>query len=151
MFCQKCGAENKDGAAFCNSCGASLRLDAPAPTPGPQPYICKSCGNQTQPGDVFCSKCLTGIPVELRIQKSAIAPSKHNTIIQAKIATKQEQVAGISQVGPVLLVIIGLPALLLYIIPGLVLIGIAIWWSQSRENEKKKLQNEIKELEAELE
>jgi hypothetical protein len=24
MFCQKCGAENKDGAAFCNSCGAAL-------------------------------------------------------------------------------------------------------------------------------
>ena len=26
MFCQKCGTENKDGAAFCNSCGADLRL-----------------------------------------------------------------------------------------------------------------------------
>ena len=24
MFCQKCGAENKDGAAFCNACGAAL-------------------------------------------------------------------------------------------------------------------------------
>jgi hypothetical protein len=24
MFCQKCGAVNKDGAAFCNSCGAAL-------------------------------------------------------------------------------------------------------------------------------
>jgi hypothetical protein len=25
MFCQKCGAENPDGAAFCNSCGAALK------------------------------------------------------------------------------------------------------------------------------
>jgi uncharacterized membrane protein YvbJ len=24
MFCPKCGTENKDGAAFCNSCGANL-------------------------------------------------------------------------------------------------------------------------------
>ena len=24
MFCQKCGKENPDGAAFCNSCGAPL-------------------------------------------------------------------------------------------------------------------------------
>jgi hypothetical protein len=24
MFCQKCGAVNKDGSAFCNSCGTSL-------------------------------------------------------------------------------------------------------------------------------
>ena len=150
MFCQKCGAENKEGAAFCNSCGANLSLVA-APVPGSESYICKSCGNRTLPGDVFCNKCLTGIPVELRIPKSVLAPSKHNTVVQAKIATKKEQIAGISQIGPTLLVIIGLPALLLYIIPGLLLIGIAIWWSQSRENEKKKLQNEIKELELELE
>lgn len=25
MYCQKCGKENPDGAAFCNSCGASLQ------------------------------------------------------------------------------------------------------------------------------
>jgi hypothetical protein len=25
MFCQKCGKENKEGAAFCNACGADLR------------------------------------------------------------------------------------------------------------------------------
>ena len=24
MFCQKCGKENSDGAAFCNSCGVSF-------------------------------------------------------------------------------------------------------------------------------
>ena len=26
MFCNKCGAENKDGAAFCSKCGAQLRM-----------------------------------------------------------------------------------------------------------------------------
>jgi hypothetical protein len=77
--------------------------------------------------------------------------SKQNRIIQRKIATKKEQIAGISEVGPILLCLLGIPALFLYIIPGLVIIGISIWWSSSRENEKKKLRNEIKELEAELE
>jgi hypothetical protein len=45
---------------------------------------------------------------------------------------------------------LGLPALLLYVIPGLVLMGIAAWGSTSRENERKKLQNEVKELRVEL-
>lgn len=28
MFCQKCGKENSDDAAFCNSCGASLKIQS---------------------------------------------------------------------------------------------------------------------------
>ena len=36
------------------------------------------------------------------------------------------------------------------IILGLIFIGFGIWWSSSRENEKKRLQNEIRELELEL-
>ena len=32
MFCQKCGSNNNDGAAFCNDCGADLRLVPINPT-----------------------------------------------------------------------------------------------------------------------
>jgi|SRR5208283_4497363 len=105
MFCQKCGKENTDGAAFCNSCGAPI---------------------------------------------VTVGASPKNKVIQAKIQTKREQVEGISQIGPILLCLLGLPCLLLYIIPGAIMIGVAIWWSSSRENEKKKLENEIKELQAEM-
>jgi len=38
VFCPKCGAQNADGAAFCNSCGASLAAATPpmgTPTSSP--------------------------------------------------------------------------------------------------------------------
>lgn len=31
MFCQKCGADNKDDAALCNSCGANLNEQSTSP------------------------------------------------------------------------------------------------------------------------
>ena len=31
MTCPACGADNPDGARFCNSCGAGLAVEAPAP------------------------------------------------------------------------------------------------------------------------
>ncbi|ABS55030.1 hypothetical protein Mboo_0512 [Methanoregula boonei 6A8] len=42
MFCQKCGKENPDNAAFCNSCGADLRSAPVAPIPQPETII-SSC------------------------------------------------------------------------------------------------------------
>lgn len=33
MFCQKCGEENKDSAAFCNKCGTDLRMVIVFPEP----------------------------------------------------------------------------------------------------------------------
>jgi uncharacterized membrane protein YvbJ len=158
MYCQKCGAENKNDAKFCDRCGAGMQYIPVVPLQeesAPQPIVCKSCGNQTEPGDVYCKKCTAGIPVELRVPAKSPVPtiSKHNTIIMAKIATKKQQINDISQVGPVILVILGILFCLTIfgIILGLIFIGVAIWWSSSRENEKNKLQSEIKELEVELE
>jgi uncharacterized membrane protein YvbJ len=111
MFCQKCGKENTDGAAFCNSCGALI---------------------------------------------VTVGASPKNKVIQAKIQTKREQIAGISQVGPVLVCLLGILFLFmglfegLVFIVGIILLGFTIWWSSKRENEKKKLENEIKELQAEM-
>ena len=59
MFCQKCGKENSNDAAFCNSCGADLRR---APIPPADPLLtgsCQSCGMPIKPGEKLCSKCLS--------------------------------------------------------------------------------------------
>ena len=47
MYCQKCGASNKDDAAFCSACGAPLASTAAgsatsAPSYGPSPVPQKS-------------------------------------------------------------------------------------------------------------
>jgi class 3 adenylate cyclase len=43
--CVACGHENREGAAFCDECGATLQ---PA---------CTSCGAQNRPGAKFCDSC----------------------------------------------------------------------------------------------
>lgn len=158
MFCQKCGMENKDGASFCNSCGADLRLipipATPASEPVPEPIPCKSCGTIIPYGEIYCPKCFVRSPwPDLEQIKKPVAKTKHNEVIQAKIATKEEQIKGISQTGPILTVIFGILVCLTLvgIIFGLIIIGFAVWWSSSRENEKKKLQGEIAELKTEME
>lgn len=70
-------------------------------------------------------------------------------VIDAKINTRKEQINSIGHLGPLLLGILGIFGLALYIVPGIILLGLAYWWSMSRENERVRLENEIKELEAE--
>ncbi|MFC2022993.1 DUF4190 domain-containing protein [Chloroflexota bacterium] len=39
MYCPKCGAENPEGASFCQKCGAGLTQPIPASAPAPQQPI----------------------------------------------------------------------------------------------------------------
>jgi len=45
MRCSKCGAENREGARFCDKCGATLSLK------------CPSCGAENRPDAKFCDSC----------------------------------------------------------------------------------------------
>src|SRR5215472_14675140 len=45
MRCGACGAENPDGARFCEQCGAALELR------------CAHCGAAARPGARFCVAC----------------------------------------------------------------------------------------------
>ena len=45
MRCKKCEADNREGARFCDKCGAKLS------------YLCRSCGAENRPDARFCDSC----------------------------------------------------------------------------------------------
>jgi class 3 adenylate cyclase/tetratricopeptide (TPR) repeat protein len=47
MRCQKCSAENREGAKFCTQCATSLRR------------LCQKCGGENPPEARFCADCAT--------------------------------------------------------------------------------------------
>ena len=116
-------------------------------------YTCPSCGKVHQ-SPVACPWCgaavLSGSSTEEKI--TAPPDTKENKVIRAKIKTRRDQADAISQTGPILLFLFGAVVCItiIGILLGIILVGISIIWSNSRENEKKRLENEIKELEAEL-
>ena len=51
MKCIKCGAEIKDGAKFCQACGAKQEM------PIEEKRFCRACGAPLKPGAAFCTAC----------------------------------------------------------------------------------------------
>src|SRR4029450_5753159 len=71
MQCPSCGFDNREGAKFCNECGAPLALR------------CASCGSENPSGAKFCSQCGTalsgaGAPASAksRMRKGAQRPGR---------------------------------------------------------------------------
>lgn len=72
----------------------------------------------------------------------------NDALIAAKIHTKEEEIKACSQIGPWTVAIVGAVAFFAvsWIIGGLIVAAGCVW-GVMRENQQKKLQNEIKELE----
>jgi len=109
--------------------------------------FCQKCGKENPDGATFCNSC--GVSMQAA---GPSAKDQHNEVIRAKIQTKKDEIARISYWGPGLVICLGILFCLtiIGIIPGLIVIGFGVWWNYSRENEGKKLESEIKELETEL-
>lgn len=82
---------------------------------------------------------------------------KQKDVIEIKLQTRREEYNEISDAGPFIVIFVGVlilfkseVLLLLGIIPGLIVIGIGIFWNNHLHNKRKRLQNEIKGLESEL-
>src|SRR5215472_14197665 len=61
MKCAKCGADNREGAKFCNECAAPIEAS------------CPKCGSKNKPGAKFCDECGTSLGTS-----TAASPQKPN-------------------------------------------------------------------------
>jgi class 3 adenylate cyclase/tetratricopeptide (TPR) repeat protein len=61
MKCAKCGAENREGAKFCNECAAPIEAS------------CPKCGSRNKAGAKFCDECGTSL-----LLSAAASPKKPN-------------------------------------------------------------------------
>ncbi len=63
--CPSCGGEVAASAAFCSSCGATVKAAAPADT-----VNCPSCGAAVKKGTKFCTAC--GKPMEAAVPAAEV-------------------------------------------------------------------------------
>jgi class 3 adenylate cyclase len=61
MDCPACGQQNREGAAFCDSCGSALKR------------TCPSCGADVRPAAKFCDSCGTA----LQAKPAEVTPPDH--------------------------------------------------------------------------
>lgn len=64
MKCQKCGAELRDGAKFCDNCGAAVQFKKQ----------CPKCGKIVDSNAIYCPFCNSSIPTPKKVEaKSKLA------------------------------------------------------------------------------
>ena len=81
--CPNCGAQQPDGAAFCDECGAQLGGLAPAaappvaapaqPIPTAGAATCPTCGVPVTPGEPFCNNCGAAVGAPVPVPPSPVA------------------------------------------------------------------------------
>jgi len=64
MRCTKCGAENREGAGFCNGCGAPISS------------VCPACDVANKPGAKFCDACGRALDVVVHNPELEMSPMR---------------------------------------------------------------------------
>ena len=81
MQCQRCAAENPEGAAFCQACGTRLEI------------VCAACGRGSNPGARFCGWCGGSLTPDALVVEPG-GERKQATVLFADIVGSTEMIAG---------------------------------------------------------
>jgi hypothetical protein len=112
--------------------------------------FCQKCGTENKDGATFCNSCGVNLLSEIvpSSQIPVIQSKEDKKEIKLKIAAKKTELAGLTNGGAWVLIIVGLITTIIGIGIVLIIIGLYIMHTNSKKNEK--LTKEIAELEAEL-
>src|SRR5262245_14268128 len=89
MRCAGCGSDNRDGAKFCNDCGAALALH------------CPSCQAENRPAARFCNECGTPLLAQPAASLRPARPEKHQLGPRAgRSRTRRASASGVHGVAP---------------------------------------------------
>ena len=89
IICPKCGASNKEGSRFCQSCGEAI-------VSAEQYKYCSKCGNKLEIHALFCTKC----GQKCEDSSNDIQQSVHNNVQTSPITPQYSQPQIQQQVNP---------------------------------------------------
>ena len=112
--------------------------------------FCQKCGVENKDDATFCNSCGANLlPAAVPSSQIPVTPVKEKQKeIKLKIAAKKAELAGLTNGGAWVLIIVGLITAIIGIGIVLILIGLYIMHTNSKKTEK--LTKEIAKLEAEL-
>lgn len=84
MQCPQCQQANRDGAQFCDQCGARLV------------HICPHCGYEGSPRATFCEECATPLAGYAAASRATL-PTRQGTEAAARFQTALQAVMGLLQ------------------------------------------------------
>jgi uncharacterized membrane protein YvbJ len=107
---------------------------------------CQKCGTENTEINQFCGSC--GEPLKIPVTQPNVSTKEEQKRIKFKMVEKKAELAGLTNSGAWVLIIVGV--LTAIFVVGLILILVGLYIMHTNTKKKEELNREIAKLEAEL-